>query len=74
MYRPGKIHFLSATAEYVCTQAWIDNDPEDGHFDFIPVEYLYDATTNSVTSEIAPVVTYRGEHDPYDESEWESQN
>jgi phosphatidylserine/phosphatidylglycerophosphate/cardiolipin synthase-like enzyme len=53
---------------------WNDDDPEDGHFDFIPVEYLYDAATNSTTPELAPVVTYRGEHDPYDESEWESQN
>jgi hypothetical protein len=30
MYRPGRIHFLTATSHYVCTQAWIDNDPEDG--------------------------------------------
>lgn len=30
MFRPGKIHFLTVTGHYVCTQAWIDNDPEDG--------------------------------------------
>lgn len=57
---------------------WNDNDPEDGHFDFIPVEYVYDVENNEVTSEIAIVTTkYRGKirtHDPYDESEWESQN
>ena len=28
--RPGRIHFLLVTGDYVCTQAWIDNDPEDG--------------------------------------------
>ena len=57
---------------------WNDDDPIDGHFDFIPVEYIYDVETNSITSELAPIVTKRSGklyiHDPYDESEWESQD
>ncbi len=57
---------------------WNDDDQSGGHFDFIPVEYVYDVEKDEVSSELAPVTTrYRGTirtHDPYDEDEWASQN